>query len=449
MPPDHGAAAGAPLYVQDLPVGTISVRITRPSMTEPIAGADVVGTWTTKSGGHGSATVKTGADGRAIFSEVPAGATFGAKAEIEGENLATAQFPVPAEGGTRLLMIVGGRASEAIAEMTGQPGHGLTGSREPFALRVGKIEPREGLPVGTVEIRVLSADGKPMPGVRVNLALAQRAATYPGQQANTDDSGTARFTKMQTDVPLPGHLVALVEHDGLRVGSHPFDLDAKRGAAGELRIPGKTSNLSVLRVSASTRMMVEPREDSIAFLQNLVIENASDKVFDPGPAGLLIPLPDGCTGAETMSGGAEVEIKEGAGVILRGLLRPTDNPAAVAQVRVGCVLKTHETPEVEIVQPMPLGMQGGLVMIPATLSIGLSAPGLRGRPIERDDSGNELRMYDLASVARGTALRLTVVGLPTRGQAGKWIAAVLACLIVVAGIVTARKPRRTIPAGEG
>jgi len=108
MPPDHGAAAGAPLYVQDLPVGTISVRITRPSMTEPIAGADVVGTWTTKSGGHGSATVKTGADGRAIFSEVPAGATFGAKAEIEGENLATAQFPVPAEGGTRLRSRLGG-----------------------------------------------------------------------------------------------------------------------------------------------------------------------------------------------------------------------------------------------------------------------------------------------------------------------------------------------------
>ena len=80
------------------------------------------------------------------------------------------------------------------------------------------------------------------------------------------------------------------------------------------------------------------------------------------------------------------------------------------------------------------------------LSIGLSAPGLRARPAERDDNGNELRMYDVDGVAPGQPLRLVVYGLPTRGQTGKWVVGILAGLLVAVGFVAARKPRRVVPA---
>jgi hypothetical protein len=412
MPPGHGAAASAPLFVQDLPVGTVSVRLARPSMTEAIVGTDVVGSWTTTDGKQGTVTAQTGDDGRAIFSKVPVGATFSAKASVDGERLATPAFPVPGEGGTRLLMIVGGQAAEALAEMTGQAGHGATAAPQPLGLNSGKVQSRNDLPAGSLEIKVLNADGKPMPGIRVDLAQGQTNGGVQVKHADTDDSGTARFARL--DVVAGAHWAAVIERDGMRIGTQPFSLGAEHGSAGELRIPGRTNALSVLRVSGNSRMMVELREDSLAFLQNLIIENTSDKVFDPGPKGLLVPLPDGCTGAEKMGGGVEVELKEGQGAILHSLLPPTTDPSAAAQVRVGCVLPTHETPEVEIVQPMPLGMQGGLVMIPATSTVGLSAPGLRPLPAERDDNGNELRMYDLQGVVAGQPLRLTVVGLPTR-----------------------------------
>lgn len=449
LPSDHGGAASPPLFVQDLPVGTISVRITRPSMNQPLVGTDVSGTWTSANGKPASATVKTGADGRAIFTEVPAGATFSAKAEVEGQTLTTARFTVPDEGGTRLLLIVGDGAAGAMTDMTSRPGHGLAAVTEPLLMRVGKVEPRDGLPAGTVEIRVLGRDGKPLTGARVDLLLAQHAAGSPPKHASTDDSGTVRFSGLATKAPAAGHLVALVEHDGLRIGSQPFDLEAKRGSAGELRVPEKTSELSVLRVSANSRMMVELREDSLAFMQNLVVENHSDKVFDPGPRGVLFPLPDGCTGAETLAGGAEVEMKEGAGAIWRGPLPPTDTPLSAAQVRVGCVLATHEMPELEIVQPMPLGLQGGLAMIQAIHAVGLSAPGLRARPVERDDNGNELRSYELGSLEPGQPLHLTVYGLPTRGRSGRRIALGLVLLLVVAGIAAVRKPRRPAASGNG
>jgi hypothetical protein len=333
-PLDHKGTMSAPLFVEDLPVGSVSVRISRPSMTEPIVGADVVGSWTTKDGKAKSATVKTGADGRAIFAGVPVSSTFGAKATIEGKDLTTAQFTVPAQGGTRLLMIIGAQANQALNEMA--------------------------------------------------------------------------------------------------KGAQPVALD-------------KTNDLSVLRISSNSRMMVELREDAIGVMQNLLVENTSDKSFDPGQRGLFIPLPDGFAGAEKLPGGAELEIKEGAGVFLHTLIPPTQAPGAAVQVRVGYMLATHETPEFDIVQPMPLGLQGGLILVPDQFPITLSAPGLRVLPSTRDDDGNVMRMYDLDALAPGQALRMTVRGLPTRNQVGKWIAAGLVGLLIVAGIVAMRRPRVAVP----
>jgi hypothetical protein len=451
-PPDHNAAASAPLFVEDLPVGTISIRISHPSMTEPVAGAKVVGSWTTKDGKQKSATIKTGEDGRALFKDIPAGSTFGAKTTVEGENLATAQFTVPDQGGTRLLVMVGAQPAEAMNEMTGgaaatpaQPA--MPAPPKVMGVRSGKVEARDGVKAGTIDITVLTAEGKTLPGIGVDMGRVQKAGGgVDFVHAVSDEAGIAHFAGLKSG---EGAYAAVVERDGMRVGTPAFMLDDKRGAAGEIRLPGKTSDLSALHISASSRMMVELREDAIGVLQNLHVENTSDKVFDPGPRGLFIPLPEGFAGAEKLPGGVDVEIKEGVGAFLHGLLPPAQSPGAAAQVRLGYVLTTHETPDYEIVQPMPIGLQGGLVMIPGDFAIGLSAPGLRARPPERDDNGNELRMFEMDSVAPGQALRLTVLGLPTRQHAGKWIAAVLAGLLVAAGFVASRRPRKILVGNAG
>ena len=141
-PPEHNAATSAPLFVGDLPVGTVSVRVSHPSMTDPVANVNVVGSWTTKDGKSKSATVRTGEDGRAIFAGVPAGSTFAAESTVEGENLTTAQFTVPEQGGTRLLLIVGAQAAETMNEMTGEPAAGQPAQPKPLGVRSGKVEAR-------------------------------------------------------------------------------------------------------------------------------------------------------------------------------------------------------------------------------------------------------------------------------------------------------------------
>lgn len=440
-PAAQGGATSAPLFVGDLPVGSVSVRVSRPAM-EAIAGVSVVGTWTTPDGKRKSALAQTGDDGRATFTALPPGSTFEAQATVDSEHLVSAPFAIPAQGGTRLLMIVGANAAEAMADMTG--GGAATPSKPALppmlGIRAGKVEGKSDLPAGSVDLRVLGPDGQPVPGVRVSLGhVEHKASGVEFVDAVSDASGRAHFDKLPTGASI--EYAAVIERDGMRVGTDAFTLDDKHGAAGELRIPGRTHDLSVLRVSASSRMMIELREDALGVLQNLVVENTSDKIFDPGPGGLLIPLPDGFTGAEKLPGGSDVEIKEGSGVLVRSPLPPTQSPSAVTQVRVGFVLSTHESSAFEIVQPMPLGMQGGLVLVPAEYRVRLSAVGLRARPAERDDSGNELRLYDLDQVAPGQALHLTVHDLPTHDDVGKWIAGGLVALLIALGIVAVARPR--------
>jgi hypothetical protein len=55
----------------------------------------------------------------------------------------------------------------------------------------------------------------------------------------------------------------------------------------------------------------------------------------------------------------------------------------------------------------------------------------------------------LASVPPGQPLRLTVTGLPRQPRAGKWVVGVLATLLVAAGVVALRRPRRGQPTAKG
>ena len=444
----HDTAASAPLPVGDLPVGTVSVRITRPSMTDAIADTDVIGSWTTPDGKMKASTVKTGDDGRAIFSNLPVGSTFTAKTTVEGEALATQAFVVPDQGGTRFLMIVGGEAAQAMGESAATApaaGGAATGTAGPHAgqpqqlgIRSGKVEASDDVKAGSVELQVKGADGKPAPGVGVDMGHTAGKGVESAH-AVTDGNGVAHFAGLKADNTTI--YAAVIAYDGMRVGTPTFVLEAKRGATGEIKLPGRTDSLAVLRIASSSRMLVELREEALGLLQNLVIENTSDKIFDPGPRGLFIPLPEGFTGAEKLPGGNDIEIKEGIGVFLHAPILPAESMGASVQVRLGYVLATHETPEFEIVLPMPIGLQGGLVLVPADHPLGLLAPGLRARASEHDENGNELHIFELDAVPAGQALRLTVMGLPTHSQTGRWIAAVLAGLLVAGGIVAARRPR--------
>ena len=108
--PDPKQMSGIPRPVDDLPKGAISVRLIRGELSNNIAGHPV-----DLHIGADVRTVKTDEAGRAQFNDVPAGVTVKATAEVDGEHLESQEFPAPAAGGIRLMLVATDKAKAAAA----------------------------------------------------------------------------------------------------------------------------------------------------------------------------------------------------------------------------------------------------------------------------------------------------------------------------------------------
>jgi hypothetical protein len=100
--PDPRQMAGIPRPVDDLPNGSVSVRVIRGGFTNNVPNQTVelhVGSDVLKT--------KTDAEGRAQFDKLGPGQTVKAVADVDGEHLESQQFPAPAQGGIRLVLLAG------------------------------------------------------------------------------------------------------------------------------------------------------------------------------------------------------------------------------------------------------------------------------------------------------------------------------------------------------
>ena len=108
--PDPKQMAGIPRPVDDLPTGSVSVRLIRGELSNNIANHPVE-----LRVGENVQTAKTDEAGRAQFDKLPAGATLKAVAVVDGERLESQEFPAPARGGIRLMLVATDKEKEARA----------------------------------------------------------------------------------------------------------------------------------------------------------------------------------------------------------------------------------------------------------------------------------------------------------------------------------------------
>jgi hypothetical protein len=112
--PDPKQMSGIPRPVDDLPKGSISVRLIRGALSNNISGHPV----DLHIGGKVT-TVKTDENGRAQFDAVPPGATVKAAADVDGEHLESQEFAAPSQGGVRLMLVATDPAKAAAPAITG------------------------------------------------------------------------------------------------------------------------------------------------------------------------------------------------------------------------------------------------------------------------------------------------------------------------------------------
>jgi hypothetical protein len=137
--PDPKEIAGIPLPVGDLGNGTVVVRVIKGSLANNIAGQPVE-----LLGAGPGRTVTTDATGRAQFSGLSPGARVKAVTTVAGERLESQEFPVPATGGVRVLLVATDpdavkRADEdrQLAAGPAQPGSVVLGEQSRIVIEVG------------------------------------------------------------------------------------------------------------------------------------------------------------------------------------------------------------------------------------------------------------------------------------------------------------------------
>src|SRR5436305_538549 len=98
--PDAKTMSGIPRPVTDLPDRSISVRVIRGDLSNNIPNQPVE----LRVGGK-TLTVKTDENGRAQFDAVPSGVSVTAATTVDGEKLESQEFPAPARGGIRMMLV--------------------------------------------------------------------------------------------------------------------------------------------------------------------------------------------------------------------------------------------------------------------------------------------------------------------------------------------------------
>jgi hypothetical protein len=98
--PDAKEMSGIPRPVSDLPNGSVSIRLIRGDLSNNIVSHPVE-----LNAGGKTQTVNTNDTGRAQFDALTPGVTVKAIAVVDGERIESQEFPVPAQGGVRLMLV--------------------------------------------------------------------------------------------------------------------------------------------------------------------------------------------------------------------------------------------------------------------------------------------------------------------------------------------------------
>lgn len=137
--PDPKQMSGMPLPVGDVPVGTVTARVIRGQLSNPLKGQTV-----TLTGAGAPKTAVTDDTGHATFTGLTPGTRVQATVTVNGQKIDSQEFDVPTTGGIRLMLVATDaetekRAAEDRQLAQGPPIQGtvVIGDQSRFVLEIG------------------------------------------------------------------------------------------------------------------------------------------------------------------------------------------------------------------------------------------------------------------------------------------------------------------------
>jgi hypothetical protein len=448
--PNLRAVSGKPLPDPGMPPGTVSVRVARKIPANAAADVEITALIKNAGGDLRKRTAKTDASGRALFEGIAPGDEFHAEVTVDGEKLATDTFPMPASGGVRMMLIAGlGAAGAPTDEGEGAAAEGGgAGQGGDFSLGIstGTTRADASLPVKTLEVALVDEQGQPIADHEVMLGSVERGGHLDVHRARSDAKGVARFTGLATGAGI-GYAAVLDWH-GVRIGTEPFSMPESGGMRAEIHAPARTSDPSTITIGNGGRVILEMHEDQLQVMELLPLENSSDKLFDPGPGAVEIPLPKESVGAQSLQqNDRRLEIRQNRGVAVHGAISPkgaaagpgADPRSAGNEVAFAFGMPYHgDTRDFE--QPLPNG--AGQLAIIVEQSSGVRVTGPRvGQPEARELQGHKYWLMRVEPIPAGGVLAFTITGLPSTSSVGRWVSLGLALALVLGALLFAHRPK--------
>jgi hypothetical protein len=441
--PNLREVVGRPLPDSGMPTGTVSVRVARRMPSNGVADAEVSAVIKNAGGDLRKRTEKTDADGRAMFEGMTPGDEFHAEATVDGEHLETQTFTLPSGGGLRTMLIAA--LGTAGAPPAGDEAAPAAGGGEGFSLgaTAGVAVSDSSLPAGRLDVRLYDENGAPIPNHPLLLGMVDKANKIDVRHGKSDATGVAHFA----DLPRgdgTGY-AAVLEWHGMRLGTAPFPMPESAGARAEIRALGRTADPAVMTIGAGGRIIIQMHEDNLQFLEMFPLENSSDKMFDPGPGALEIPLPQGYVGAEAQESDRKIDVRQNHGMAVHGVFAPkrstvgTSAKNAGNEVVFGFVLPYHGDTRA-FAQPMPNGIGSFTLITEQIPGLTVTGPGI-GERQERELGGRKYWVMPVGEIAPGGVLEFTLNGLPATDSTGRYVAGVLTLLLIGGAVAFGRRPK--------
>jgi hypothetical protein len=451
--PNLAEIVGRPLPDNGMPAGTVSVRVARRMPSNGVAGAEVSAVIKNAGGDLRRRTEKTDADGRALFEGMAPGDEFNAEVTVDGELLKTQAFTIPQAGGLRTMLIAAigkGGGNAASGEAAAAPGAGRPSGEFTLGATAGVAVTDPSLPAGRLEVSLFDENGAPIPNQPLLLGMVDKTNKIDVRHGKSDAAGVAHFS----DLPRgdgTGY-AAVLEWHGMRLGTAPFPMPESGGARAEIRALGRTSDPSVMTIGSGGRVIVQMHEDNLQFLEMFPLENRSDKMFDPGPGAIEIPLPKGFVGAEAQESDRKIDVRQNHGMAVHGAFTPqraivgTTAKNAGQEVVFGFVLPYHGDTRA-FSQPMPNGIGTFTLITEKIPGLSVTGPGI-GERQERELGGRKYWVMPGEPIAPGGVLEFTLNGLPSTDSTGRDVAGGLTLMLIAGAFVFGRRPKGGARGGD-
>jgi hypothetical protein len=198
--PDPRQMSGVPLPTSELPVGTITVRLIRGALSNPLPGVRVE-----LVGEAQPAPQTTNESGRAQFTGLKPGARVKAVAIVDSERLESQEVQVPAQGGVRFMLVAtdpeaARRAEEdqRLAQGPAQRGTVVLGDQSRFVFELGD----EGVNVFNI-LQILNTARVPVEPVTPVVFVLPDGAAQAALLEGSSPLATAEGTRVNVRGPFP------------------------------------------------------------------------------------------------------------------------------------------------------------------------------------------------------------------------------------------------------